>query len=97
MLYCIEISVVYNDSPSNTSWELQRVVDDDGGGNELVKSLQASRDDTSHAESICLQEGEYKFTIFDSVLGICCKYGEGHYNVTSSNGAVIAEGGDFRY
>jgi len=96
--FCIEIAVVYHDYPQYTSWELQRVVYDDGGGNELVKSLQASLGDTTHAESICLQEGEYEFTIRDYWgNGLCCESGEGHYNVTSSNGALIAEGGDFSY
>ena len=51
-----------------------------GIDNELVKSHQAADGDTSHDEYICLQEGEYVFTIYDSLDGICCKYGEGHYN-----------------
>jgi hypothetical protein len=36
---------------------------------------------TSH--TMCLKEGQYKCTIVDSGGdGICCKFGEGGYNVT---------------
>ena len=43
-------------------------------------------------ESICLQEGSYQFTIYDSASdGI---FDPGSYNVTSY-GEIIKEGGDF--
>ena len=45
------------------------------------------------SESLCLDEGSYEFTVFDSD-GICCLYGDGQYNLTS-NGNVIAQGGEF--
>ena len=61
-----------------------------------LKNRNQSSGDTSHAEYICLQEGEYQFIISDSSSdGTCCYFGEGHYNVTSSSGALIAEGGEF--
>ena len=46
---------------------------------------------------LCLQEGEYEFTIKDMAGdGICCGVTQryGSYNVTT-NGMLIAEGGDF--
>ena len=46
---------------------------------------------------LCLQEGEYEFTIKDMAGdGICCGVAPryGNYNVTT-NGMLIAEGGDF--
>ena len=44
---------------------------------------------------MCLPAGEYEFTIYDSAGdGICCDWGDGHYNVTSV-GELIAQGGDF--
>ena len=73
---------------------LYRVVgDDDWWGNESIQSHEGSSGDTSFVDTICLQEGEYIFTIYDSKEdGICCENGEGKYNVTS-NGMVIVEGG----
>mmetsp|Transcript_12790 Transcript_12790/g.27763 ORF Transcript_12790/g.27763 Transcript_12790/m.27763 type:complete len:144 (+) Transcript_12790:1-432(+) len=45
-------------------------------------------------ESICLEEGVYQFTIYDSLEdGI---YAPGHYNVTSY-GELIAQGEDFEH
>ena len=44
------------------------------------------------AQSICLQEGSYQFTVYDSVGdGI---FDPGSYNVTSY-GEIIKEGGEF--
>ena len=64
----------------------------------LVKSFaNAAFGDTSHTESICLEEGEYEFTIQDVAGdGICCgvTQGYGNYNITS-NGSLIVEGGEF--
>ena len=91
--YWVDIVIVYDGYEDETSWELERVVGN-GINNELVKSHQAAGGDTAHIESICLQEGEYEFTIYDYDAGICCNYGEGHYNVTS-NGTAIVEGGEF--
>ena len=46
-------------------------------------------------ESICVGDGCYAFTINDSFGdGICCDFGEGSYTV-SSDGAVLAAGGEF--
>jgi len=38
--------------------------------------------------------GEYNFTIINAD-GICCSYGQGSYNITTPNGGVFAEGGEF--
>ena len=62
---------------------------------ELVKIRDALFGDTTYVESICLKEGEYRFTSFDVWDGICCIFGDGHYNVTTSYGVFIAEGGMF--
>lgn len=69
----------------------------DTGGDIEIESHQGSSSDTSYTESICLEDGEYKFIISDSGGdGICCvEYGDGTYTVTTSDGVVIAEGGDF--
>ena len=44
------------------------------------------------------EEGECEFTVNDSGGdGLCCKVGEGNCKVTTSNRALIAEGGEFGY
>jgi len=92
----IEIAVDYDSYPGESSWELQRV--DINGDTHLVESYYAVDGDTSNTVPMCLQEGEYEFTIYDSFGdGMCCEKGEGHYNVTTSNGYLIAEGGEFEY
>jgi len=93
----IDIAIVYDDYPSDTSWELRRVVGGDVD-NVLVKSFAAADgdgDDDTSVKYICLIEGEYEFIIVDTFSdGICCENGVGHYNVTS-NGTLIGEGGEF--
>ena len=92
----IAITVEYDDDPHETSWLLERA--GRGSANVLVKSLaNAAIGDTSHTESICLEEGEYEFTIQDVAGdGMCCgvTQGYGNYNITS-NGSLTAEGGEF--
>ena len=46
---------------------------------------------------MCLEAGQYQFMIYDNGGdGICCSYGEGGYNVISSD-RIIAQGGEFEY
>ena len=93
--YWIEIEVVYDEFPAESSWELLRVDTIDDAIER--KSYAAADGDTLFTESMCLQEGEYKFTIRDSQGdGICCDSGEGSYNVTS-NGELVVLGGEFGY
>jgi len=64
------------------------------GSNHSYCYSKSESFETRH-ESICLQEGEYQFTVYDSAgNGICCVWGQGSYNVTSY-GEIIKEGGDF--
>jgi len=91
--YQIEIVIEYDGYPAETSWELYRLLYD-GGDDELVDSHAGSSGDTSFNQTKCLPEGEYNFTIIDAD-GICCSYGQGSYNITTPNGGVLAEGGEF--
>jgi len=91
--YQIEIAIEYDGYPAETSWELHRLVYN-GGEDELVDSHAGSSGETSFNQTICLLEGEYNFTIIDAD-GICCSYGQGSYNITTPNGGVLAEGGEF--
>jgi len=91
--YGISIAVVYDEYPDETSWELQTI--DESGYVNVTTTLETVSDGF-HTENMCLPEGEYHFTIYDSRGdGLCCGYGKGHYNVTSTNGGLIAEGGEF--
>ena len=92
--YQIEITIEYDGYPAETSWALHRLVYD-GGDDELVDSHAGSSGETSFNQTLCLLEGEYDFTIIDPD-GICCSYGQGSYNITTPNGGVLAEGGEFR-
>ena len=88
--YSIEITVVYDYAPERTSWDLKRM-----GGESIISYEESNEDATSYTESICLQEGEYKFIIYDSAgegLG-----NKGHYTITAMNGAILAHGGEFGF
>ena len=88
--FWISIALDYDHYPMDTSYALY--AGDDG----LIQSYsETDWNATSHVESICLQEGDYRFVIYDSWQnGICCGSGQGAYNVTS-NGALIKAGGEF--
>jgi hypothetical protein len=90
--YWIDISIVYDDYPEETWWELWKIVEEEPSY-EFVKLHDALPGDINYTKSLCLEDGEYKFTIFDVWLnGLCCDLGVGHYNVTTSRGVLIAEG-----
>ena len=88
----IEIAIIYDFRPQDTSWFLERMnnVTDDA---TEIKSHRGAIGDTSHTQSICLSEGEYEFAIRDSFGWFW-----GYYNVTASNGDLIAQGpgGEFQ-
>ena len=92
--YLIDVVIVYDWAPIQSSWTLQRI--SAFGDSSLVKTYEeANWIARSYTESMCLPAGEYEFTIYDSAGdGICCDWGDGHYNVTSV-GELIAQGGDF--
>jgi len=51
---------------------------------------------TQVTEELCLLPGDYVFTIYDVYQdGMCCKWGEGNYTITTDNQVVIKEGADF--
>ena len=91
--YWVDIVVVFDDYPEETSWQLETI--NDSGEKNVLKTFNGSSDDNSKArkDSMCLEgEREYQFTIYDSEEdGI---FSPGHYNVTS-NGSLIVQGGYF--
>eukprot|EP00585_Thalassiosira_rotula_P009500 CAMPEP_0196140738 /NCGR_PEP_ID=MMETSP0910-20130528/7541_1 /TAXON_ID=49265 /ORGANISM="Thalassiosira rotula, Strain GSO102" /LENGTH=1048 /DNA_ID=CAMNT_0041401643 /DNA_START=104 /DNA_END=3250 /DNA_ORIENTATION=- len=85
----VDIMIGVDSYPNEISWELKRT--NDGA---VIKSHQAG--DTFLADYVCLQDGEYEFTIYDSFGdGLCCGAdGGGYYTVTSRDtGTVMVQGG----
>ena len=84
------VSILTDNYPGETTWaltDLDGAVVASGGPYPDVATL--------YEESICVEEGCYTFTIDDSFGdGICCAFGEGSYTL-SSDGAVLAAGGEF--
>lgn len=87
----INIDIVFDNYPSETSWELQ---------DQDLDIVIASGDDydgqSSLNEDVCVLSSHcYTFTIYDSYGdGICCAYGNGSYTI-SYNGTEVGSGGDF--
>lgn len=82
----VEINIVADQFPSETSWELSTI-----SGTILASGL-------STGQNVCVPNNAcLKFTIYDSYGdGICCGYGNGSYTVTY-NGTVVGTGGQFTY
>ena len=111
--YWIEIYILHDLYPGETTWDLMKIGTSDG--NELIAAAPMTLAPTTSTQppttgstwsadiayllvkSLCLEEGQYQFTIHDSSGdGICCDYGKGHYNLTSY-GEVIVKGGKFEF
>ncbi len=76
-----------------TTWAFK-----DSLGNSLV--VGGPYENAAHQQpfidTICVSEGCYTFSIFDSYGdGICCKYGEGYFQIETEDGEVLAQGGSF--
>lgn len=79
--------------PVELSWKLRRI-ETNNDESTFTKSYNDAEEGAQfHKKSLCLQLGDYEFTIFDS-------YGDGitppgHYNLMLASGKLIAEGGQF--
>lgn len=88
----VTVSITLDNYPEETSWNIT-----DASGSVVASGgTYGSQPDGSTVNiDVCLVDGCYDFTIFDSYGdGICCGYGNGSYTVTS-NGNVLASGGAF--
>lgn len=96
MMEChqVDVNIAFDDYSGETSWEIQRV--SASGEANTIETYQAGDGSDSHTETYCLEEGQYRFTIYDKGGdGICCGPGrEGSYNVVL-HGEVIAQGDEF--
>jgi hypothetical protein len=90
----LELTIVLDNYPGETTWQ---VADGNGGVWASGGSYNGFTPGTTVVESICLPDGCYTFTIYDSYGdGICCAYGNGSYQlVNTGDGTVLASGGQF--
>lgn len=87
----LNLNIDLDDFPNETTWQITSAL------NEVIDSGGPYNDgDDPVSETICLPDGCYDFTIFDSANdGICCGFGFGSYSIVDEFGTVYAEGGQF--
>ena len=96
--YDTVISILFDSSPFGSGYVLVKIED---SGSETSVDTFFPFDDSlvnqRYNKELCLEEGSYKFTMYDSYGdGLCCVNGNGEYLVTS-NGIALAQGGEFGY
>ncbi len=87
------LTIVLDNYPEETTWS---ITNDATGATVASGGAYGNFPDGSTvSEDICLADGCYTFTIFDSYGdGICCAYGSGSYSL-SGGGNTLASGGAF--
>lgn len=87
----ITISILTDDYGDETTWTLR-----DSNNNE-VASGGPYDDNTEYTETVAVLNTEcYTFTIFDEYDdGICCSFGNGNYEIKTTDNEIIISGGEF--
>jgi len=89
----IEVSITLDDYPQDTSWNVV------GSTGEVVANspaYDASMAGSTEIESLCLQADTYSFDIYDVYEdGMCCDWGQGSYTLSTTNGDILATGGEW--
>jgi hypothetical protein len=86
----LTVTILTDNYPGETTWTVT-----DGAGTIVASGGPYATAATEYVEQVCIDAGCYTFTINDSFGdGICCAFGTGAYSV-SSNGTVLASGGEF--
>ena len=104
--YNVEIGLIFDKYPDETSWEIVKGRRPSFQNNKAVTIKESPFYDpkppgnyreASEKHIVCLPEGRYTFTIMDREKdGLCCNEGEGRYVVTyQSTGDMIAQGAEF--
>ncbi|MFT5263690.1 MAG: hypothetical protein ACI8YQ_002434, partial [Polaribacter sp.] len=89
----VTMTILLDDYPEETTWTL---VDANGVTVASGGPYGSFPDGATVEEVICLEDGCYDYTIFDSAGdGLCCGYGEGNYQLTDPDGNVLASGAEF--
>ena len=84
----VNIYIQPDDYASEITWEIT------DNSNSVVASGGPWQDGNTNRriKNVCLTEGCYTFTIYDSYGdGICCDYGNGFYRIKDYEGNIIAE------
>jgi hypothetical protein len=93
--YWLKLMVTFDEYEEETTWELLLTSSSSSSAKEYIFVNSTEPLEGVYDGSLCLPEGQYQFTIYDSYGdGMCCKHGEGSYNLTSY-GEVIVQGGAF--
>jgi hypothetical protein len=87
----VTVDILTDNYPGETTWEIR-----DASNNVVASGGPYSTSGTHEITVVCLADGCYDFTIFDSYGdGICCAYGSGSYTVTDDQSNTLASGGAF--
>ncbi|BDS09836.1 T9SS type A sorting domain-containing protein [Aureispira anguillae] len=91
----VTLTINLDNYAGETSWEVTDASGAVVGSFSYPPFMSAS----TMTHTLCLPNGCYNFTIYDSYGdGICCQYGQGDYAlVDNSTGATLAAGGAFAY
>ena len=87
----ITISILADEYGDETTWELT------DSSNNIIASGGPYSEFSENLETVAVTSNEcYTFTIFDSYGdGICCSYGDGIYEIKTSEDVLIISGGEF--
>ena len=84
-----ELELTTDNYGGETSWQIT------DSSSQTVASGGSYASNTTYNEAVCLDDGDYTFTITDAYGdGICCSYGYGSYNLIV-NGSSVASGDSF--
>ena len=87
----VDLELRTDAQPTQTTWDLF-----DDQNNLILSSDPYTQQVTTHNQILCLSDGCYEFTIYDSGNnGICCNVGSGWYVLDDPNGEPMIGGGDF--
>ena len=87
----LKIEIAFDNYPGETSWKLF-----DSANTELISRSGFTKENTFFREIFCLEPKTYQFVIYDSFNdGICCRYGDGEFNVFI-DGSLVNSGGQFQ-
>ncbi len=86
----ITFTILTDNYPGETTWSIA-----DASGSVVMTGGPYSSSGTIYSSTVCVDNGCYDLTIYDSFDdGICCGYGTGNYVITSQ-GVTLASGGEF--
>jgi hypothetical protein len=89
----VDLLIQLDGFPQQTTWEIVDVAGNVYGSGGPYASSQRYEEVT---EQVCLPAGCFSFIIYDSGNnGICCRFGQGFYELTDDAGNTLATGGEF--